>query len=190
MIAPMETGAPAGARDLDLRDDIERTRADLGRTLQELMARVDVRSRARASASQAADRMRAGLRTPAPWVALAAGAATVVLLASGSRLRQRMAEPVYQGEPVALRRRPTGPAFRGRRLELRGDRGWRGGTGQPSPWRRWGAGAVAARGFAPQGRWGWRGFRTAPRFRMPWGRWGGPAGPGSWQGSGIRGGWR
>lgn len=71
----------SGDRDAALREDIERTRAELGETLQELMTRADVRTRARLSAGRVADRARATLRTPTPWLALASGIATVVILA-------------------------------------------------------------------------------------------------------------
>lgn len=87
--APVRAPVVGGGRPGEaLRDDIVQARAELGRTVQELMARADLRSRARASAAQAGDRMRAGLRTPTPWVALASGTATVVILALWNRRRQ------------------------------------------------------------------------------------------------------
>jgi anti-sigma-K factor RskA len=70
-----------------LRDDIVHTRAELGQTLEALAARADVRTRARASATRAADRMRGFWRSPTPWLMLttAAAATAAVLLARGRR---------------------------------------------------------------------------------------------------------
>jgi hypothetical protein len=68
-----------------LQDDIAQARAELGSTLQELMARADVRSRARASASRTALRARAALRSPTPWLALATGVAAMAILARWTR---------------------------------------------------------------------------------------------------------
>lgn len=70
-----------------LRDEIVHTRAELGHTLEALAARADVRTRARASATRAADRMWGFWRTPTPWLMLtsAAAAAAAVLLSRGRR---------------------------------------------------------------------------------------------------------
>jgi uncharacterized protein DUF3618 len=56
-----------------LRADIAATRAELGRTIQALAERADVKSRVQHSVRRAG-------RNPVPWVALAAGAAAVVAL--------------------------------------------------------------------------------------------------------------
>lgn len=71
-----------------LRDEIVHTRAELGETLQALAARADVRSRARASATRATDRLWAIWRSPTPWLMLTsvAAATVAVLLARGRRL--------------------------------------------------------------------------------------------------------
>jgi anti-sigma-K factor RskA len=72
----------------ELREEIVQTRAELGETLQALAARADVRARARASATRAADRMYDMWRTPTPWLMLTSAAAAVaaVLLARGKKL--------------------------------------------------------------------------------------------------------
>ncbi|HLV57662.1 MAG TPA: DUF3618 domain-containing protein [Natronosporangium sp.] len=84
-----------------LRDDIIRTRADLGRTVRVLAERADLRARARAStdryrqrARAAGDRLaaRAGeaARTPGFWLLVGslAGAAVAVLAARGGAARR------------------------------------------------------------------------------------------------------
>lgn len=85
-----------------LREEIRQTRADLGATVQALAAKADVKARVRRSATgtahrvresagQTADRVRymmAHPRThPVPWIAVAAGAAVLVvmLVARGRR---------------------------------------------------------------------------------------------------------
>ena len=51
------TSTPAGPR--ELREEIERTRADLGETAAALAAKADVKARAKESAAEAADRAKA-----------------------------------------------------------------------------------------------------------------------------------
>lgn len=66
-----------------LREEIRRTRADLGETVQALAAKADVRARLRQSAAGTADRVRNTMRDPRrtiPWIALAAGTAVLVVL--------------------------------------------------------------------------------------------------------------
>ncbi|MCX4473265.1 hypothetical protein C5N14_18325 [Micromonospora sp. MW-13] len=92
-----------------LREEIRRTRVELGETMEALAAKADVKARLRSSAEQAKGRMRkqaaqtvarvreqatqsagaareassagAGLRGPVPWAAVAAGAvATMIVL--------------------------------------------------------------------------------------------------------------
>jgi Protein of unknown function (DUF3618) len=67
-----------------LRDEIERTRAELGETVEALAARTDVKARVRESAAHRAevvkDSVRQASRRPVPWIAIAAGAAAVVAL--------------------------------------------------------------------------------------------------------------
>lgn len=72
----------------ELRADIVEARAELGRTLQALAERADVRARARTSAARAAQRARAIWRAPTPWLVLTAGlaaAGVAVLLTRGRR---------------------------------------------------------------------------------------------------------
>ncbi|WP_320068010.1 DUF3618 domain-containing protein [Micromonospora sp. RTGN7] len=93
-----------------LREEIRRTRVELGETMEALAAKADVKARLRSSAEQAKDRMReqtaqtvarvrgqvaqsvgaSGSRTslvgsdlrggPVPWVAVAAGAVATVIV--------------------------------------------------------------------------------------------------------------
>jgi hypothetical protein len=76
-------GVPATDAEV-LREEIRRTRADLGETVQALAAKADVRARLRQSAAGTADRVRNTMRdprrTPIPWIALAAGTAVLVVL--------------------------------------------------------------------------------------------------------------
>jgi hypothetical protein len=71
-----ETGA--------LRDDIERTRAELGETVQALAAKTDVKARVRESAAHGADVVKESVRDagrrPRSWIAIGAGAAALVVL--------------------------------------------------------------------------------------------------------------
>ncbi|MGW1061716.1 DUF3618 domain-containing protein [Micromonospora sp. NBC_01412] len=103
------TGNGAGDTEA-LREEIRRTRVELGETMEALAAKADVKARLRSSAEQAKGRMReqaaqtvarvreqaaqgagaaregassagAGLRGPVPWAAVAAGAvATMIVL--------------------------------------------------------------------------------------------------------------
>ena len=74
-----------------LRDEIERTRAELGATVQALAARADVRARVRRSAAHRAvavrDSVRDAGRRPAPWLVIGAAAAVIaaVLVLRGRR---------------------------------------------------------------------------------------------------------
>ncbi|HEY2947147.1 MAG TPA: DUF3618 domain-containing protein [Micromonosporaceae bacterium] len=74
-----------------LRAEIERTRAELGETVQALAAKADVPARVRRSAAHRAEAMRDSVRqarrSPAPWFALGAAAAViaVVLILRGRR---------------------------------------------------------------------------------------------------------
>ena len=64
-----------------LREEIRRTRAELGDTVQALAAKVDVKARVRASAAHTRERAGAAVRgDPVPWAALVAGAAAAIIL--------------------------------------------------------------------------------------------------------------
>jgi hypothetical protein len=69
-----------------LRAEIAQTRAELGRTIQALAERADVKSRVQHRVRHSV--RRAG-HSPAPWVTLAVGAAAVVALLVLVRRRQR-----------------------------------------------------------------------------------------------------
>ena len=94
-------GAPAMPDEAQqIRAEIERTREHLGATVEQLAARVDVKSRARAQAAQLAGQARSQLekaRSQAvsvardhrvPLAAAAAGALTAVCLAIWQRSRR------------------------------------------------------------------------------------------------------
>lgn len=82
--APLTGGTVASDDPQQLQQEIERTRAQLGQTVQELAARADVKSRARAKAAAAAGRVRAVTqgagRARDQWVPLAAAAAAVLVV--------------------------------------------------------------------------------------------------------------
>lgn len=74
-----------------LREDIVHTREELGRTVEALAAKADVRARLRHGTSQAAERVRTSTRDaardPVPWLVLFGAAALVVTLIIGRRRR-------------------------------------------------------------------------------------------------------
>lgn len=81
-----EYRAAHGSPDVDaLRDEIRQTRAELGQTVQALAAKADVKARVKESAGQAVVWARGSLieagrsarRRPAPWLAVAGGAAAI-----------------------------------------------------------------------------------------------------------------
>lgn len=64
-----------------LREEIRRTRAELGDTVQALAAKADVKARMRASAEHTRQRAEAAVRgNPVPWAAMAVGAAAAIIL--------------------------------------------------------------------------------------------------------------
>jgi anti-sigma-K factor RskA len=67
-----------------LREDIIRTRAELGRTVEALAAKADVRARVQHTAEEAKLRVRESaqdaVRSPVPWAVLIAAAAAVAAL--------------------------------------------------------------------------------------------------------------
>jgi hypothetical protein len=81
-----QRGRAANRQDTEaLRAEIAQTRAELGRTIQALAERADVKSRVQQS-------VRSAGRRPAPWLVIAAGAAavvTVLLLVRGRKLGRR-----------------------------------------------------------------------------------------------------
>lgn len=101
--------ADDGTGDLGpLRDEIRRTRAELGETVQALAARADVKARVKQSAAQTKGRVREravhtadavrtsvhdvgvkARRNAVPWGALAAGAGAVVIVFLVIRGRRR-----------------------------------------------------------------------------------------------------
>lgn len=68
-----------------LRNEIAHTRAELGQTVQELAARVDVPARAKASARRAAQRARVASTSPGPLATVAVGAAVLIAIVLWSR---------------------------------------------------------------------------------------------------------
>jgi hypothetical protein len=64
-----------------LRQDIVRTRADLGETVQALAERADIRSRMRASRTRLREQSRILVRTHGGWIVVAAGLAGAVVAA-------------------------------------------------------------------------------------------------------------
>lgn len=68
-----------------IRQDITRTRADLGETVQALAERADVRSRARASTGRMVAEGRMLLRTHGQWLVVAAGVAGALVGAAIAR---------------------------------------------------------------------------------------------------------
>jgi hypothetical protein len=91
-----------------LREDIRRTREELGETVQALAAKADVKARLKESAAQTRERVRqraghtaavvrdsahetgvAARRNPVPWAAVAAGAVAAVILIIVVRGRNR-----------------------------------------------------------------------------------------------------
>jgi Protein of unknown function (DUF3618) len=96
---------PDGAGDAAaLREEIRRTRADLGETVQALAGRADVKARIKESAAHAWDRagQTAGVvrtrtrdtgevarRNPVPWAAIGAGLMALVIVVAVARGRRR-----------------------------------------------------------------------------------------------------
>ncbi len=82
MTTPADTNGSRPAQDPDaIREDVERTRADLADTVDALHAKVDVKHRARVKAHELKDRLTTSTGKPRPEVVGAAAAA--VLLAVG-----------------------------------------------------------------------------------------------------------
>jgi type VI protein secretion system component VasF len=71
-----------------LREDIARTRAQLGTTVQALASRADVPARVRHAAHHTGERLRVAARTPTPWLALGTGAAALLAIVLLSRSRR------------------------------------------------------------------------------------------------------
>jgi ElaB/YqjD/DUF883 family membrane-anchored ribosome-binding protein len=85
----------------ELRAEIERTRADLGETVQELAAKADVKARAKQAAGDAADRARQKLSGVKDQAAQAAGTAAE----KASTVQQRLADsdlPAPMRRPLPL----------------------------------------------------------------------------------------
>jgi anti-sigma-K factor RskA len=86
----------AGHRDPDqLRTEIERTRADLGRTVAALAAKADVKARVKDTAKHASERVKAQTedalhraRRPIPVAAVAVAAAIVIAVFVMNRRRR------------------------------------------------------------------------------------------------------
>ena len=70
------TAPPANARQLEA--EIRRTREQLGETVQELVARADVKSRALAKAAELSGKYKTAV-AQARWLPLAAAAGTVII---------------------------------------------------------------------------------------------------------------
>ena len=84
-----------------LRAEIEKTRAELGETVQELAAKADVKARAKQAAGDTADRLRQKLST----VKEQAGQATGAVAQRASTAKQQLAEsdlPAPMRRPLPL----------------------------------------------------------------------------------------
>lgn len=82
MTEPGEPGTVNGKPEVAaLRESIEQTRAELGRTVEALAAKVDVKARLREGAEQRAERVKESVRQrPVPWVAIATAAAALLVV--------------------------------------------------------------------------------------------------------------
>jgi hypothetical protein len=78
------------APEMEIQQEIERTREHLGDTVDELAARADVRTRARAKAAAMKDRA-AGAAAQRRWPVVAAAAGAVVIGSVLIRRRRRKA---------------------------------------------------------------------------------------------------
>jgi Protein of unknown function (DUF3618) len=82
MTTPADPNGSGSAQDPDaIREDIERTRADLADTVDALQAKVDVKHRAQAKAHELKTRLTTSAGKPRPE--LVGGVAAAVLLAVG-----------------------------------------------------------------------------------------------------------
>src|SRR5690606_39704931 len=94
-----------------LRNQITRTRADLGETLSELAARADVKARARQAVSQARDRTRAAVRERARVAAGRTGSIARAGASSARRLRDRVGRTPVAGGARGGAGAPAGPGI-------------------------------------------------------------------------------
>ncbi|MFF0216026.1 DUF3618 domain-containing protein [Streptomyces vinaceus] len=80
--------APGDRSPDELRDQVERTRDELGKTVEALAAKADIKAQAKQKAAHVKDRAAAAARTNRTPLLLIAAAAAVILLVRRSRGRR------------------------------------------------------------------------------------------------------